>query len=92
MNKSQFITYMTEQNDCSKAAAEKNIDMFVSSVIDAIGSGGEISLMGFGNFSVSKVPARPGRNPQTGAAIQIKAYNQPKFKASQKFKDAVNHK
>ncbi len=92
MNKSQFITYMTEQNDCSKAAAEKNIDMFVSSVIDAIGSGEEISLVGFGNFSVRKVPSRPGRNPQTGAVIQIKAYNQPKFKASQKFKDEVNPK
>ncbi len=91
MHKNEFITYMSEQNNCTKAAAEKNIDMFVSSVIDAIGSGKEISLTGFGNFSVSKVPARPGRNPQTGQDIEIKAYNQPKFKASQKLKDACNN-
>jgi len=90
MNKSQFITYMSEQNDCTKAAAEETIDMFVSSVISALGSGEEISLMGFGNFSVSKVAARDGRNPQTGAAIKISAYNQPKFKSGQKLKDAVN--
>lgn len=91
MHKNEFITYMSKQNDCTKAVAEKNIDMFVSSVIDAIGSGKEISLMGFGNFSVRKVPARPGRNPQTGSVIEIKAYNQPKFKASQKLKDACNN-
>ena len=92
MNKSQFITYMAEQNDCTKAAAERTIDMFVSSVIGALGSGEEISLMGFGNFSVSKVAARDGRNPQNGAVIKISAYNQPKFKAGQKLKDAANNR
>ena len=51
-----------------------------------------ISLIGFGNFSVSKVAARAGRNPRTGETIQIKAYNQPKFKTGQKLKDAVNNK
>ena len=64
--------------------------MFTSSVIDAIGQGNEISLVGFGNFSVSKVAARPGRNPRTGEALQIAAYNQPKFKVGQKLKDAYN--
>jgi nucleoid DNA-binding protein len=51
MNKAQFITYMSEQNDCTKAQAEKTIDMFVSSAMHALGSGEEISLVGFGNFS-----------------------------------------
>jgi len=92
MNKAQFITYISEQNDCTKALAEKDIDMFVSSAMDALGSGEEISLVGFGNFSVSKVAARAGRNPRTGETIQIKAYNQPKFKTGQKLKDAVNNK
>lgn len=92
MNKAQFITYISEQNDCTKAQAEKTIDMFVSSAMDALGSGEEISLIGFGNFSVSKVAARAGRNPRTGETIQIKAYNQPKFKTGQKLKDAVNNK
>ena len=50
----------------------------------------KISLIGFGNFSVSKVAARDGRNPQAGATIKIPAYNQVRFKVGQKMKDAVN--
>jgi len=57
--------------------------MFTSSVIDAIGQGKEISLIGFGHFSVSKVEAREGRNPKTGDALQVAAYNQPRFKVGQ---------
>lgn len=90
MNKSEFITYMSEQNSCTKAEAEKTIDMFVSSATGALGQGETISLIGFGNFSVSKVEERDGRNPRTGEVIKIKAYNQPKFKVGQKLKDAVN--
>lgn len=57
-----------------------------------MGQGKEISLIGFGNFSVSKVAARTGRNPRTGEALKIAAYNQPKFKVGQKLKNAVNQK
>jgi len=77
---------------CTKVEAEKTIDMFTSSVIDALGEGKEISLVGFGSFSVSKVEAREGRNPRTGDALKIAAYNRPKFKVGQKLKDAVNKK
>ena len=55
-----------------------------------MGQGKEISLLGFGNFTVSKVAARDGRNPSTGAALKIAAYNQPKFKVGQKLKSACN--
>ncbi len=92
MKKSEFITHISEQHNCTKIKAEKVIDMFVSSTINALGAGEEISLVGFGNFSVSKVAARAGRNPQTGEAVQIKAYNQPRFKVGQKMKDAVNNR
>ena len=90
MNKQQFISYIASEHNCTKVEAEKTIDMFVSSVIDAIGQGNEISLVGFGSLSVSKVAARSGRNPRTGASLKIAAYNQPKFKVGQKLKDAVN--
>lgn len=50
----------------------------------------EISLMGFGHFSTTKIAARAGRNPCNGEAIQIKAYTQTKFKVGQKLKDACN--
>jgi nucleoid DNA-binding protein len=90
MNKQDFIDYVAKQHECTKVEAEKNIDMFTSSVIDAMGQGNEISLVGFGNFSVNKVAARAGRNPRNGEVLQIKAYNQPKFKAGKNLKDACN--
>jgi len=92
MNKSQFITHIADQHQCTKTEAEKVIDMFTSSVIDAMGQSKEISLIGFGNFTISKVAAREGRNPKTQELLQIPAYNQPKFKAGQKLKNAVNPK
>ena len=52
--------------------------------------GKEISLIGFGNFSVSKVEAREGRNPRTGESLNIEAYNQPRFKVGAKLKAACN--
>ena len=90
MNKQEFIDHIAKQHNCTKVAAEKTIDMFTSSVVDVMAEGKEISLVDFGNFSVSKVEAREGRNPRTGEALKIAAYNQPKFKVGQKLKDAVN--
>ena len=92
MNKAEFIAHIANQYQCTKVEAEKVIDMFTSSVIDAMGQGKEISLVGFGNFTVSKVAAKTGRNPRTGEALKIAASNQPKFKVGQKLKDAVNKK
>ena len=92
MNKSEFITHIADQHKCTKIEAEKVIDTFTSSVIAAIGQGKEISLLGFGNFTISKVAARTGRNPRTGQELKIAAYNQPKFKIGQKLKDVVNKK
>jgi nucleoid DNA-binding protein len=90
MNKQEFIDHIASQHKCTKVEAEKAIDIFTSSVIDALGEGKEISLIGFGSFSVNKVEAREGRNPRTGDALKIAAYNQPKFKVGSKLKSAVN--
>ena len=60
MNKGELVTHIAELHKCSKTEAEKTIDMFTSSVVDAIGKGNEISLIGFGQFTVSKVEARSG--------------------------------
>ena len=92
MNKEDFKAFIANKHKCTKADAEEVINMFTSSVISAIGKGETVSLVGFGNFSVSKVEARSGRNPRTGAKIQIAAYNQPKFKVGQKLKDSCNKK
>jgi DNA-binding protein HU-beta len=92
MNKNDFITYISDKHTITKVEAEKIIDMFTSSAIGVISEGEEISLIGFGKFFISKVDKRTGRNPQTGEAVHIKAYNQPRFKVSQKMKDIVNNR
>ncbi len=90
MNKGNFVSYIADKHNCTKAEAERVVDMFTSSVIGALGDGNDVSLVGFGSYSVSQVAARPGRNPRTGETIQIKAYKQPRFKVGQKLKDACN--
>ena len=92
MNKGEFAKHIATQHSITQEEANKAIDMFTSSVISALAGGDEVSLIGFGNFSVSKVESRPGRNPKTGETIQIKAYNQPKFKTGTKLKDALNNR
>jgi len=92
MHKEEFSKHIAQQHNITQKAAHDVIDTFTSSVIDAMGQGKEISLIGFGNFTISKVAARNGRNPRTGSALKIAAYNQPKFKVGSKLKDAVNKK
>lgn len=92
MHKEGFSKHIAQQHNITQKTAYHVIDTFTSSVIDAIGQGKEISLIGFGNFTISEVAAREGRNPRTGEALKIAAYNQPKFKVGQKLKDAVNTK
>jgi DNA-binding protein HU-beta len=90
MNKIEFVKHISIMHNCTQIEAEKALDMFISSAISALSDGNEISLVGFGNFSVSQMPARTGRNPSTGEAIEISARNQVKFKVGKTLKDAVN--
>ena len=90
MNKAEFKKYMATKNSITQDEANKVIDVFTSSIMSALGKGEEVSLISFGNFSVSEVAARAGRNPRTGEVIQIASYKQPRFKVGQKLKDAVN--
>ena len=90
MNKQEFVTHMATQYDCTKVEAEKTIDMFTSTVIDAMGQGNEISLVGFGKFYTTKIKARTGRNPRTGQPVEIPIQTLAKFSTGQKLKDACN--
>jgi DNA-binding protein HU-beta len=81
---------MAEKAGLSKADTEKALKAFVDSVTDALQENDKISLVGFGTFSVGERAARTGKNPQTGAALQIPAAKVPKFKAGKALKDAVN--
>ena len=90
MNKSELIDAMADSADLSKAESGRALDSFLSSVQGALASGEQVSLVGFGTFSVKNRAARAGRNPQTGAPIQIAASNVPSFKAGKALKDSVN--
>jgi DNA-binding protein HU-beta len=81
---------MAEKAGLSKADAEKALKAFVDSVTETLQKEDKISLVGFGTFSVGDRAARVGKNPQTGAALQIPAAKVPKFKAGKALKDAVN--
>ncbi len=74
----------------SKSDAGDAVDATFDAIADALSNGGEVSLVGFGSFKVANRAARTGRNPQTGATIQIAASKAPKFKAGKALKDAVN--
>lgn len=90
MNKSELIDQIASSADISKAAASRALDAAVAAVTTALKNGSEVSLVGFGTFYVGTREARTGRNPQTGATIDIKAAKVPKFRAGKGLKDAVN--
>ena len=90
MNKGDLISAVAASTGSSKADAGRAVDAVTSAIAGELGSGGSVSLVGFGTFSVSHRAARMGRNPATGEAIQINASNVPKFKAGKAFKAACN--
>ena len=90
MNKSELIDAIAADSGLSKADAGRALDAVTNSITGALKSGGSVSMVGFGTFSVKKRAARAGRNPRTGETIQIKASNNPSFKAGKALKDAVN--
>ena len=81
MNKSELVDAIAAGAGLSKADAARALDATTGAIHGALKSGDRVSLVGFGSFSVSKRAARTGRNPQTGAEIQIAAKNVVKFKA-----------
>ena len=89
MNKNDLVNSVAAKSGLSKADAGKAVDAVIDSIIDGLKDGEEIRLVGFGTFKTIQTKAREGRNPQTGATIQIPAKRQPKFVAGKAVKDAV---
>jgi len=90
VNKSELIDAIAADAGLSKADAGKALDATLAAVTGALKKGDTVSLVGFGTFQVKDRAARTGRNPQTGATIQIAAAKVPGFKAGKALKDAVN--
>ena len=90
MNKGELIDAVAAAADLTKSDATKAVEAFVDTVTRALKKGEQVSIVGFGSFSVKARAARQGRNPKTGEAITISASNVPGFKAGKALKDAVN--
>ena len=90
MNKTEIIEHIASSADISKAAAARSLEAIVAAIKVSMRKGDQVTLVGFGTFYVSKREAREGRNPRTGAAINIKEANVPKFRAGKALKDALN--
>jgi DNA-binding protein HU-beta len=90
MNKNELVSAVADAASISKGDAQSAVDAVFSVITGELKKGGDVRLVGFGNFTVSKRAASTGRNPQTGAEVQIPARTVPKFSAGKGLKDAVN--
>ena len=90
MKKSELVAIMAEKAGLKKVDAEKALNAFVEAVTDGLAKGDKIAIVGFGSFETKERAARKGKNPQTGAEIEIPASTVPTFKAGKSLKVAVN--
>ena len=89
MTKADLIEKVATDAKVSKADAGRVLNSVLDSMTNALAGGDTVTLVGFGTFSVTKRAARKGRNPQTGAVINIAASKAPRFKAGKALKDKV---
>ncbi|MBI5579955.1 MAG: HU family DNA-binding protein [Deltaproteobacteria bacterium] len=89
MNKADLVNEVAKVVS-SKAEAQAAVDCVFESIVNTLKKGDGVTLVGFGTFKVVRRSARTGRNPQTGAEIQINASNAPKFVPGKALKDALN--
>jgi DNA-binding protein HU-beta len=89
MNKAQLIEKIAELTQTTKQQSEEMLDATLEVIRKAVSKGDEVKLVGFGSFSRTTRQARPGRNPKTGATMQIPGSRVPRFKPGKDFKDQV---
>ena len=89
MNKADIINKVHEELGSTKADAERAVEMVISSIVDSLKDGTEVSIAGLGIFSAKMRKARTARNPRTGETLEVPAMRVPKFRAAKALKDAV---
>jgi DNA-binding protein HU-beta len=90
MSKKEMIDAMAERADITKDKAASALEAALAFIESTLKSGGEVALPPLGKFKTSERKAREGRNPSTGATINIPASRAPKFQPSKTLKDALN--
>jgi DNA-binding protein HU-beta len=91
MTKAELIDAVAEKAGTSKADAERTVDAFFEVVVDNAKKGDKVAWPGFGSFSTTRRAARTGRNPQTGAPVNVPASTALKFSASYVLKAQLNN-
>ncbi len=89
MTKSDLIDLVAKKVNLTNKAARESVQAVLDAVRDALKKGEKVVLTGFGTFSVRSRASRKGRNPQTGAEINIPARKTPGFTAGKALKKAV---
>ncbi|MDR0555573.1 MAG: HU family DNA-binding protein [Holosporaceae bacterium] len=90
MNKSELIDAVARDSGLTKSDSEKALNSMVSAVEYALKEGEDVTLVGFGSFSVKKTAGRSGRNFRTGDPICIPPRMSVRFKPGKNLKDSVN--
>lgn len=90
MNNTELAEAIATEHGLTKADARKYVDGIFTAIAGAAAKGEEVSLNGFGKFKVKDQPAREGRNPSTGATIQIAASKKLTFAPAKAVKDQLN--
>ncbi len=95
MNKTEMVAALARRTEITQAKATEVVDAIFSTVpgqgliASELQGGGEVSIGGFGKFETRMRDARMGRNPATGATIEIAAKRAPAFKAAKNLKDVL---
>ena len=90
MNKSELIDTLSKESGLTKSDSEKALNSFISIMEKTLKAGHDVSLVGFGSFSVKETAGRSGRNFKTGATISIPPRKSVRFKPGKNLKDSVN--
>ncbi|MFP4370060.1 MAG: HU family DNA-binding protein [Bacteroidota bacterium] len=90
MNKTDLINAVADDAEMTKVQAEKAIKSVLDNISGELSNGGNVTLIGFGTFSVMERSERMGKNPQTGESIKIPAKRVPKFKPGKQLSEMVS--
>ena len=89
MNKTELIAAVAEKTGLSKKDTEAAVNATLLTITETLKAEEKVQLVGFGSFEVKERAARTGKNPATGAEIEIPASKAPAFKPGKAFKDAI---
>lgn len=90
MTKSELIAVVAVRTELNKTQAEKAVNAVIDAISNTLAGGEDVAIAGFGTFTAKSRQAREGRNPRTGATLQIAAKTSVSFKPGKALKDALN--